>query len=134
MPCSIPPVLSPYVTPAPQGSLTLVTSVLDAASNWLLLRYIHAALKDNVADKTHGSGDVLGSDIGNHLRENFKVIFVSILRGFEQWREMGKKVVCEDFPLTLQDGVLISSSLLKSIPPSLRFIFPFCGSGSGNSA
>jgi hypothetical protein len=98
MPSSVPPVLSPYVTPAPQGSLTLVTSVLDAASNWLLLRYVH---------------------------ENFKVIFVSVLRGFEQWREMGKKVVREFFPRTLQRQALISSSLLKSIPQPLRFIFPF---------
>jgi elongator complex protein 6 len=124
MPSSVPPVLSPYVTPAPQGSLALVTSVLDAASNWLLLRYVQAALKDNVADKTHGSGDVLASDIGNHLQENFKVIFVSVLRGFEQWREMGKKVVCD----------LISSSLLKSILPSLHFISPFWNSNSSNNA
>jgi elongator complex protein 6 len=93
MPYSVPPALSPYVTPAPQGSLTLVTSVLDAVSNWLLLRYVHAALEDNTVDKTHGGGDVLASDIGNHLQEDFNVIFVSVLRGFEQWREMGKKLV-----------------------------------------
>src|SRR3954452_7385884 len=102
MPYSVPPVLSPYITPAPQGSLTLITSVLDAGSNWLLLRYVHAALKDDVVDNTHGSGDVLASDIGNHLQENFKVIFVSVLRGFEQWREMGKKLVRQVF-LSLQD-------------------------------
>jgi hypothetical protein len=52
------------------------------------------------------------------------VIFVSVLRGFEQWREMGKKVVREVFPLTLQDG----SSLLEPVPPLLRFIFSFCNS------
>jgi elongator complex protein 6 len=104
MPYSVPPALSPYVTPAPQGSLTLVTSVLDAVSNWLLLRYVHAALQDNEVNKTHGDGDILASDIGNHLQENFNVIFVSVLRGFEQWREMGKKVVREVFHLPLQDG------------------------------
>ena len=100
---SVPPTLSPYVTPAPQGSLTLVTSVLDAVSNWLLLRYVHAALKGNAVDKTHGGGDVLASDIGNDLQGNFNVIFVSVLRDFEQWREMGKKVVREVFLLTLQN-------------------------------
>jgi elongator complex protein 6 len=113
MPSSVPPVLSPYVTPAPQGSLTLVTSVLDAASNWLLLRYVHAALTNNVSDKTHGSGDVLASDTGDHLQENFKVIFVSVLRGFEQWREMGKKVVC-DFILATEVDTAIAA-----------FYFPF---------
>jgi hypothetical protein len=132
MPYSVPPTLSPYVTPAPQGSLTLVTSVLDAVSNWLLLRYVHAALKDNAVDNTHGGGDVPASDIGNHLQENFNVIFVSVLRGFEQWREMGRKVVREVFPFTLR-RVLISSSLLKLILPFMCFYFPLCNNSSNNA-
>jgi hypothetical protein len=96
---------------------------LDAVSNWLLLRYVHAALKDNAVDNTHGGGEVPASDIGNHLQENFNVIFVSVLRGFEQWREMGRKVVREVFPFTLR-RVLISSSLLKPILPFIVFYFP----------
>jgi elongator complex protein 6 len=101
MPDSIPPILSPYLSPAPQGSLTLITSVLDAVPNWLLLRYVHAALHDTVADRTHGGGDVLPSHTGSHRHENFNVIFVSVLRGFEQWREMGKRVVRAVFPVIL---------------------------------
>jgi hypothetical protein len=125
MPRSVPPVLLPYVTPAPQGSLTLVTSVLDAVSNWLLLRFIHAALKDDITDKTHGSGDFPASDIGNHLRENFKVIFVSVLRGFEQWREMGKKVVCEFFSL-LRSKTGLDFILAAEVDTTMAaFYFPF---------
>jgi hypothetical protein len=92
MPAAVHPLLSPYVSPAPQGCLTLVTSVLDATSNWLLLRYVHAALNgEELADN-------LGSFVGSgsqEPQESFKVVFVSILRDFEQWREMGKKMVCK---------------------------------------
>ena len=93
MPTPIPPVLTPYVAPAPQGSLTLVTSILDATSNWLLLRNIYATLENHRVEKAHERGDVLASSVGQELQEHFKVIFVSVLRGFEQWREMGKRMV-----------------------------------------
>jgi elongator complex protein 6 len=88
----VPPLLSPYVSPGPQGSLTLVTSVLDATSNWLLLRYVHAALTvQELADKQSS----LHGNVDQEHQESFKVVFVSILRDFEQWREMGKRVVCK---------------------------------------
>lgn len=86
----IPYPLSLYVSPAPQSSLTLVTSVLDATSNWLILRYILAAL--NGQEPPDKNTPVAGS-LGYENQENCKVVFVSILRGFEQWREMGKKMV-----------------------------------------
>jgi hypothetical protein len=63
---------------------------LDATSNWLILRYIHAALNSQeLADKQRS----VAGNLGPEDHENFKVVFVSILRGYEQWREMGKKVV-----------------------------------------
>lgn len=95
MPTPVPPLLSPYISPAPEGSLTLLTSVLDAGSNWLLLRHIHAALiGSGISDRASAGGNVVSDSIDDANRNDFKVVFVSILRGFEQWQEMGKKVVC----------------------------------------
>jgi elongator complex protein 6 len=90
MPIPIPPLLWPFVSPAPRGSLTLITSVLDATSNWLILRYIQAALDGQELVDRHLPA---AGNLGHEDQEDFKVIFVSILRGFDQWREMGKKIV-----------------------------------------
>ena len=98
MPIAIPSILTSYVSPAAPGSLTLITPVLDATSNWLVLRFVHAALNGQETATKHGQGGVPPAEepaIGS--REKFKVIFVSWLRGFRQWKEMGKKVVCESF-------------------------------------
>ncbi len=93
MPIPIPPLLSPYVSPAPAGSSALVTSVLDATSNWLILRFIHAALdwKRSAVRAGAGTGGISAED----QDENYSMVFVSVLRGSEQWREMGKKVVSQ---------------------------------------
>ncbi|EAW21879.1 uncharacterized protein NFIA_070500 [Aspergillus fischeri NRRL 181] len=41
---AVPPLLSPYVTSLPPSSLTVLSSVLDATGNWLVLRFLYAAL------------------------------------------------------------------------------------------
>lgn len=113
MPAIVPPLLSPYVSLGPHGSLTLVTSVLDVTSNWLLLRYVHGALTGlELADKPHS----LHENVGQEHHESLKVVFVSILRDFEQWREMGKKVVCK---LRLFCG--LSNIQIQYTLPSLHF-------------
>ena len=96
MPTPVPPLLSPYVSPAPEFSLALVTSASDTTSNWLLLRFIHAALiGPTISEKTPAGGNDLSGNIGRENQDGFNVVFVSVLRGFEQWREMGKKAVSE---------------------------------------
>ncbi|TAQ86158.1 hypothetical protein B7494_g5515 [Chlorociboria aeruginascens] len=40
----IPPLLEPYLTLPPEASLILLTSVLGASSNWLVLRFLHSTL------------------------------------------------------------------------------------------
>jgi hypothetical protein len=88
MPSPIPPTLSPFVKPPAPGSLTLITSVLDATSNWLLLRYIYAALRPEKLHEHNG-------ETPENKEEELKVILVSFLRPFELWKEMGKKIVRE---------------------------------------
>ena len=90
----IPLILSPYFEAPPAGSLTLVTSVLNATSNWLLLRAIYAAL--------YGVNDDGGTDYaqirelgGPREREQRRVVFVSLLRGLDLWKELGRKAVRE---------------------------------------
>jgi elongator complex protein 6 len=81
MPDPIPSTLSPLLRPSTKGSLTLITSVLDATPNWLTLRYLYAAL-----------GPAERADDDRSSRR-FNVILISFLRPFELWREMGRKIV-----------------------------------------
>ena len=76
----IPPLLAPYLAPTPSSSLTLLTSTLGATSNWLVLRFIHAALKD------YGRG-------GGDGRQETRIVLVSWLRDANFWREGGRKLV-----------------------------------------
>ncbi|KAL8807386.1 MAG: hypothetical protein Q9182_000725 [Xanthomendoza sp. 2 TL-2023] len=92
----IPPLLSTHLhyTP-PRGFLSLVTSVLGASANWIVLRHIFAALQ-------HPSGDQ-GQDTA--------VIVVSWLRGSDFWRDGAKKLVGQNFHIT---RLCIRSSLAGS--------------------
>ncbi len=97
MPTPIPPNLSRVLQPPAPGSLTLITSVLDATSNWLLLRYIYAALRPEKQDGhgTKAARVAVGADedTTDEKNKDLKVIFISFLRPFELWKEMGKKIV-----------------------------------------
>lgn len=91
---AIPPLLVPYVSPPPRSSLTLVTSVLGATGNWLILRFLFSALsagraggpRSNVAEGADGLG-------GDFNERNVKVVLVSFLRGWEFWRAEAKRLV-----------------------------------------
>lgn len=79
----IPPLLVPLLSSLPpQGSLTLITSVLAASTNWLVLRFLYAALKDR---GLKDEGEVAG--------EEARVVLVSWLRGWELWREGEMRLV-----------------------------------------
>lgn len=80
MPPSHPHLLTPYLYP-PQYSLTVLTSVLGATSNWLVLRYLHAALAP--APK-----DVEGAE-----QRKQKVVLVSFMRGWQFWKAEARRLV-----------------------------------------
>ncbi|KAL8659671.1 MAG: hypothetical protein Q9226_000296 [Calogaya cf. arnoldii] len=74
---AIPPPLSSHLQPALfKGSLSLVTSVLGASANWIILRQIYAALK-----VTSG-----------HQEESTAVILLSWLRGLDVWRDGARRL------------------------------------------
>ncbi|KAB8258295.1 hypothetical protein BDV32DRAFT_70218 [Aspergillus pseudonomiae] len=82
----LPPLLAPYVSSLPQSSLTVLSSVLGATGNWLVLRFLYAAL--SVPSNSETAFGVNGSD----GVKNRKVVLVSFLRGWEFWRSEAKRL------------------------------------------
>lgn len=83
----LPPLLTPYLSDQPESSLTLVSSILGATSNWLVLRFLHAAL-----GASSNSNASFGLD-EPHNGAKKKVVLVSFLRGWEFWRAEAKRLV-----------------------------------------
>jgi elongator complex protein 6 len=77
----IPPLLEPYLSLPPEASLILLTSVLGASSNWLVLRFLHSVL--------------LKQDANLELSSEYdtKVLLVSFTRDFAFWKELGRRSV-----------------------------------------
>ncbi|OCL03510.1 hypothetical protein AOQ84DRAFT_227285, partial [Glonium stellatum] len=94
-PSRIPPLLQPYTRFPTKDSLTLLTSVLGASTNWLIIRFLCGAFEDARAirdggDGIGGLGD--GSSGGSKEEEGeTAVVLVSWMRDWEFWRTEGRK-------------------------------------------
>lgn len=77
----IPPLIANSLAPLPESSLTLLTSVLGATSNWLVLRFLYAALNPPRDTDAQPVGD-----------NGSKVILVSWLRDLSFWKEGAKRL------------------------------------------
>lgn len=86
---SIPPLLSPYLSLPSESSLILLTSVLGAGTNWLVLRYL-SSLLSSTSPLT--STDSRGNENGDENGE-VKVVFLSFMRDMAFWREGARKIV-----------------------------------------
>ncbi|KAF3390591.1 hypothetical protein F1880_009174 [Penicillium rolfsii] len=82
----LPPLLTSYLSDQRESSLTLVSSILGATSNWLILRYLYAAL-----GKPPSSNISIGTDEQSHGAKR-KVVLVSFLRGWEFWKAEAKRL------------------------------------------
>ena len=105
----VPPLLSPILSVLPCTSLTLLTSTLGATTNWLVLRFICAAL--------HNKGYGIGRDI-HSVREDYqqqRVVLVSWLRDGAWWSESGRKLVSTCF-------VSVSTRLRRIVRRRLELI------------
>ncbi|KAL3466737.1 hypothetical protein BJX64DRAFT_215786 [Aspergillus heterothallicus] len=83
---ALPHLLTPYVSAPPQSSLTVLSSVLGATGNWLVLRFLYAAL---------GSSPTFNTIYGTSSLEDGKqrkVVLVSFLRGWEFWKSEAKRL------------------------------------------
>ena len=74
----IPSLLEPYLSLPPEASLILLTSVLGASSNWLVIRFIYSALQDQDASPEQG---------------DTKVLLVSFMRDLNFWKENARRLV-----------------------------------------
>ncbi|KAJ5726186.1 uncharacterized protein N7483_007543 [Penicillium malachiteum] len=79
----LPPLLAPYLSSQPESSLTLISSILGATSNWLALRFLYSALSTST-NQTFG--------LDEHDGSKKKVVLVSFLRGWEFWKVEAKRL------------------------------------------
>ena len=95
----IPESLRPYIRLPSRDSLTLVTGVLGATTNWIVLRFIAAA---TATHRKNGQGSMMDSDLkaggfnesgGGASKGQIAVVLVSWMRDLEFWRTEGMKVV-----------------------------------------
>ncbi|KAL4953610.1 hypothetical protein BDW69DRAFT_194713 [Aspergillus filifer] len=78
----LPHLLTPYISSPPPSSLTTVSAVLGATGNWLVLRYLCAALAS--PPTSHAGPRLQGG--------KRKVVLVSFLRGWDFWRTEAKRL------------------------------------------
>ncbi|KAL2860259.1 hypothetical protein BJX68DRAFT_81434 [Aspergillus pseudodeflectus] len=83
---ALPHLLTPYVVSPPQSTLTLVSSILGATGNWLVLRFLYAALGNSPASNPGYGGPEA------ETRKTRRVVLVSFLRGWEFWRSEAKRL------------------------------------------
>jgi elongator complex protein 6 len=111
----LPALLEPYLALPSEASLILVTNVLGASANWLVLRYLYAYLK---ASKF--SGDAGDETIG--------VVFASFLRDAAFWRDGAGRMVSrssatEADPLSSNSDKCIQGLDLDGLGRAGRFQF-----------
>lgn len=89
----LPPLLIPYVSPPPRSSLTLVTSVIGVTSNWLVLRFLHAALLSSGSSRAGTAAPLEGNGEDGVKGGRRKVVLLSFLRNWEFWKSEAKRLV-----------------------------------------
>lgn len=119
---AVPPLIAPQINASSQSSLCLVSSVLSASSNWLILRFICATLNPAAT----GLSTTLAADgaVGWKRR---RVIFVSFLRGFEFWKGEAKRLgldlsrLADKKQFAYIDGLssLFTGPAIAAAPPSV---------------
>lgn len=89
----IPPALSSYISVPPEDSLTLLTHVLGAGNNWLILRYLYACLGDQRARGQAAFSEFESSHEAPQSNSDVAVVLVSWMRDFEFWKIEARRAV-----------------------------------------
>lgn len=84
----IPPLLEHYLALPPESYLVLLTSVLGASANWLVLRHLYAYLRGRSPAAAGGGG---GDEEEAH--KDTGVVLVSFMRDAAFWSEGAAKLV-----------------------------------------
>ena len=89
----IPPLLAPYVMLPQPNSLTLVTGVLGATTNWLILRFLAVALANLGHDDTRKAHVRPIGDGWNPEEDEVRIVLVSFSRDWAFWKGEGARTV-----------------------------------------
>lgn len=90
----IPHVLSAYLQLPPELSLTLITSVLGASSNWLTIRFLCATLGGQVRSRSlapHQDHEAREEKTGVPNQDGSAVVLVSWMREYAFWQQELRK-------------------------------------------
>ncbi|KAK8185271.1 hypothetical protein HDK77DRAFT_311894 [Phyllosticta capitalensis] len=110
----IPPLLQPYIKGLPQGSLHLLTSVLGASANWLLIRYICGALGEIQPANSRRANDQDGTTTGLE-GDDTAVVLVSFLRDWDFWKTEARRAAGLDLARLAQQNRFIFVDGLSSL-------------------
>lgn len=88
MAAQIPPLLESYLSLPPETSQIVLTGILGASTNWLVLRYLHSLLKPGT---THHRAQHDGE--GDPEQEDVKVVLVSWMRDYAFWKDGAGRLV-----------------------------------------
>lgn len=94
MPTPTATLIAPYTRPPPKHTLSLITSVLGATSNWLVLRF----LCDALGQGERYDDEDLGSSSGQGGRQR-SVVLVSFMRGWDFWKTEARRIVSKSSSL-----------------------------------
>jgi len=80
----LPPPLEPYLGLPKPTTLILLTGILGASSNWLVLRCLHSLLR---SQRRSPAGEAQGDQQDGRDGDDVSVVFLSFLRDYAFWRE-----------------------------------------------
>ena len=95
----VPHLLTPYLA-LPDSSLTLLTSVLGATTNWLLLRYLvhHLAPPTTDDEEQQSLRRPAKAEDEAQRASDTAVVLVSFMRDYTFWKDGAARLVCFLFP------------------------------------
>lgn len=83
---TVPPPLEPYLGLPESATLVLLTGILGASSNWLVLRYLRSLLRSPRRSPA-GEGKGEGHSQREARDDDVSVLFLSLLRDYAFWKE-----------------------------------------------
>lgn len=94
MAAQIPPLLESYLSLPPETSQIVLTGILGASTNWLVLRYLHSLLKPGTTNhRAQHDGEGNPEEQGD-----VRVVLVSWMRDYAFWKDGAGRLVQSLFP------------------------------------
>lgn len=93
MASQIPPLLESYLALPPETSQLVLTGILGASTNWLVLRFLYRLLKQQYPAGQRGSSHIDDAGAGSGSGDDVKVVFVSFMRDYAFWKDGAGRLV-----------------------------------------